>query len=161
MCGTSRDSAHKIHTQHSTSTRGMFPAHFTIRAEPGRATPRLLFDVCAGERKRKRSDNSRAKTDSSHCELGLAPTPPLEINYQCNHGGEIHPCIAPQGALEPLTTPPRSFGARRGAWHAPGSETLPCQAGNAVGLWGDWQRDKGVEERLHRFGAHWVREPHY
>lgn len=46
MCGTSRDSAHKIHTQRSTSTRGMFPAHFTIRAEPGRATPRLFFDVC-------------------------------------------------------------------------------------------------------------------
>lgn len=29
-------------------------------------------------------------------------------------------------------------------WHGPGPgpETLPRQAGNAVALWGDWERDK-------------------
>lgn len=61
-------------------------------------------------------------------------------------------CIAPQGAVEPMTPPPWSFGAKRGAWHGPGPETLPRQAGNAVALWGDRERDKAGEG-----GLHWIR----
>ncbi len=37
MCGTGRNTAHKIHTQPLSSTRGMFSAHFTISVEPGGA----------------------------------------------------------------------------------------------------------------------------
>lgn len=51
MCGTGRNTAHKIHTQPLRSTQGMFSAHFTIcaGARRGDSFP-LILQVRVGEK---------------------------------------------------------------------------------------------------------------
>lgn len=139
---------------------------FTISAEPGGA---ILGPPLKSVWK-KRGNGERGSGELEPRGEILQGWPisfSLEINCRYSpwrgpsRGVTRHPMHRPMGSTWTPDPPPRWFGARRGAWHGPGPETLPRQAGNAVAPWGDRQRDKEGKEGLHWFRADWVRELHY